>query len=151
MKKIIYIIAALELVLVLTQVSVPKVVAGYYNPQPQIPPIAPSSWTGGSQVSIDLVTYPAPDWLELKSEGVKVTTPGQICHEFRGISYHWVPEIRYLKNGKWVKVESIGGWVPNTEGTYVVCANASVAGTYALFAYYNGPTEYFTATPEPIT
>ena len=147
MKKVMLVGLALMFMFVLFQVPAIKVVyAGVYT-QTQLA-IAPSTWTGGKEVAIDLEKYPGPDWLELKSTGVLVTTPGKICHEFRGINYHWVPEVRQLKDGKWVKIASTGSWVPSTEGTYVVCANAKTAGTYALFAYYNGPTEYETVETE---
>jgi hypothetical protein len=142
MKKAILIGVSTLLVLVMICIQTPfQVNAKNIEPTVVIPPIAPGSWTGGTEVAIDLAAFPTTDGLELKSQGIKVTSPGKICHEFRGISYHWVPEIRFLKNGKWVKVESVGSWVPDTEGVYEVCANVSTPGTYALFAYYNGPKE----------
>jgi len=140
MKKITLVILAFVFVFALLSLQAPKTAFAYKTADSQ--PIAPNVWTGGDQeVSVDLVANPAPDGLELKSEGIKVTTPGQICHEFRGVSYHWNAEIRMLKNGVWTKVTSTGSWVPNEEGVYVVCADANLVGTYALFAYYNCPAE----------
>ena len=151
MKKIVIMLTVFVLVFAFFQLSKPNPVNAMKPTPSEVPAIAPSTWTGGEEVSVDLTKYPAPDWLELKSQGVLVSTPGKICHEFRGINFHWVPEVRQLKDGKWVKIASTGSWVPSTEGTYVVCANAKTAGTYALFAFYNGPTEYETvATEEPI-
>jgi hypothetical protein len=137
-KKVLYVVLAFVFVLVLFQVPTPMPVNA--DAQPVKLGIAPNNWTGGTEVEVDLATYPASDGLELKTKGVKVTTPGEICHDFRGISYNWVPEVRRLKDGKWVKVASTGSWIPET-GRYVVCANAAFEGTYALFAYYNGPKE----------
>lgn len=142
MKKAWIVLCGLIMIFVLFALNTPTVTQAYYSTTTVKNPLAPNEWQGGTETTVDLVKYPAPEWLEMKANPVKVTTPGEICHEFRGIRYHWVPEIRQLKDGKWVKLETIGSWVPDEEGVYVVCAQAPTAGTYGLFAYYNGPKEY---------
>ena len=71
------------------------------TPQP-IPGIAANEWSAGEEMDVDLSLYPAPSWLQLLTKATKITTPGQICHEFRGGQFKWVGEIRQLKDGKWV-------------------------------------------------
>ena len=112
--------------------------------QPTVNGVAPNDWSGGTEVPVDLTLNPAPDWLDLKSAGVKVTEATTICHDFRGYQFYWTPEIRMLEDGKWVKVPSTGNWVPNEEGKYVVCADVTKAGVYALFGFYYGPARSYT-------
>lgn len=148
MKKIMVVFIGLIMIIGLFALNAPTFAFAGYAPTTTVSPLAPNVWKGGTETTVDLVKYPAPDWLEMKANPVKVTTPGEICHEFRGIRYHWVPEIRQLKDGKWVKLETTGTWVPDEEGVYVVCAQAQTAGIYGLFAYYNGPKEYNEPEPE---
>jgi hypothetical protein len=106
--------------------------------------VADGSWNTGTVVSIDLEKNPSPDkGLQLFTEGVSVKQPTELCHPFRGGQFHWVPEIRQLVKGKWVKLATTSKWQTSEEGIYVACAAAPSAGTYALFAYYNGPAEHF--------
>ncbi|MBA4385394.1 MAG: hypothetical protein C0410_11710 [Anaerolinea sp.] len=100
------------------------------------PPLAPANWTVGVETSVDLEKYAPPAWMQLVVNPVKVTTSEEVCHEFRGGQYNWIPEVKQLKNGKWIKVESTAKWTPDTEGKYMVCFEAE-AGTYALFAHYS--------------
>ncbi len=101
--------------------------------------IADGAWSTGQEVEIDLKATPAPyPWIQLLAKGVKISEPGEICHEFRGGRYNWVADVRRLVDGKWVRVPSTTGWKPSTEGTFMVCAQAPAAGTYALFGYYAG-------------
>lgn len=104
--------------------------------------IADGAWSTGQEVEIDLKATPAPyPWIQLLAKGVKISAPGEICHEFRGGRYNWVADVRRLVDGKWVRVPSTTGWKPNFEGQFMVCAQAPAAGTYALFGYYTGPRE----------
>ena len=71
MKKITLVILAFVFVFALLSLQAPKTAFAYKTADSQ--PIAPNVWTGGDQeVSVDLVANPAPDGLELKSEGIKV-------------------------------------------------------------------------------
>lgn len=104
--------------------------------------LAPGSWSTGTELTIDLEKYPAPyDYFQQMGQGVKITEPGEICHPFIGGQFNWVGNIRRLVDNKWVKVATTQGWLNGVESPYVVCAQAPYAGTYALFAYYNGPKE----------
>jgi hypothetical protein len=104
--------------------------------------IAEGAWSTGHEVEIDLKVTPAPyPWIQLLAKGVKISAPGEICHEFRGGRYNWVADVRRLVGDKWVRVPSTTGWKPSTEGTFMVCAQAPAAGTYALFGYYAGKPE----------
>ncbi|MBA3073047.1 MAG: hypothetical protein FP831_05590 [Anaerolineae bacterium] len=148
MKKTVLVFAGLGLLIALVFVSIPNnVQAGYMVVKQSI---AAGEWNTGTAVEVDLITAPAPEWLQLMTtDAVMVEEPTEICHELRGGKYHWVGEIRKLKGDKWIKLETINGWVPDEEGAYVACAKAPSAGTYALFAYYNGPQEFFYATEAP--
>jgi hypothetical protein len=97
----------------------------------------------GTPFAIDLTTMPAPNWLQLASTGLKLSGPSKICYPFRDGQFHWVGEIREFVGGKWVKLDTTVAR-PNVEADDQACAQALEAGTYALFAYYNGPaTEAF--------
>ncbi len=112
-----------------------------------IPTIAPlpvldeGNWNIGTEFTLDLTSNPAPTWLQLLSRGDVITSPARICHPFRGGQFKWVGEIRQLLDGQWVKIETETGYLNGSEGQFVACANAPVAGTYALFGYYTGPSE----------
>ena len=100
------------------------------------PGLAEGSWSAGTEVEINLDAEKYPG-LQLLTNGVKISEPTKLCHEFRGGDYGWVGEIRLLKNGVWVKQPTTTGWVPDTEGAYMACTEASAAGTYALFGWYD--------------
>jgi len=100
--------------------------------------IAAGEWLTGTEVEVDALV---PADLNLLTKGVKVTEPGMICHPFQGGQFHWVGEIRYLKNGEWLKLKTTNDWYPDKEGQFMSCAQVPAAGTYALFGYYNGPLE----------
>jgi len=107
-----------------------------------VEPLAPNDWNVGEEVVVDMVENPAPEWLQLLAKPVKVTEPGEICHDFRGGQFYWVGEIRQLVDGNWVKIPSTSGWKPNEEGKYVICADAPATGIYALFGYFSPPEGY---------
>jgi hypothetical protein len=104
----------------------------------QQPDIADGSWSGGQEIPLVLEGSTYPDWLQvMNTPALQVTTPGQICHPFRGGQYGWVASIRQLTNGQWVKLQTIQGWMGDTEGSYMACTDAQGAGTYALFGYFD--------------
>lgn len=101
------------------------------------------NWTMGKEFEVDLNVMPAPrDWLELISQGVKVSTTGELCHPFRGHFYYWKADIYRLVDGEWVKLKTTYRWRTNYESDYMACVSAKAGGTYAMFGYYDGPTEY---------
>ncbi len=109
---------------------------------------ASNGWNTGTENKIDTTANPVPDDYQLFGQGVTIASPAKICHEFRMGQYHWVAQIHRLVNGKWVKIPTTQGFDPTPEGAYVACAQANVGGTYALFAYYAGPSAG-ASTPEP--
>jgi hypothetical protein len=147
MKRFIYISCAFLLVFCLFEAGIPVKVqaAGSGNND-----IAPNSWSSGEEFSVDLVKFPAPDYFQLLGKAVKISEPGTVCHDFRGGQYYWVPEVRQLKDGIWVKIESTAGWYPNEEGKYQVCAKIKKIGTYALFAYFDPPDGWFPPRDLPL-
>ena len=108
---------------------------------------ANGGWNTGTEKIIDIVANPVPKDYQLFGSGVEISSPAKICHEFQRGRYHWVAQIHRLVNGKWVKVPTTQGFESNAEGTYTACAQTDVVGTYALFAYYNGPTEGASTPP----
>ncbi len=111
------------------------------------PGLADGSWSAGTEVEINLDAEKYPG-LQLLTNGVKISKPAKLCHEFRGGDYGWVGEIRMLKNGVWVKQPTTTGWVPDTEGAYMACTEASAAGTYALFGWYDAKKARVSSLPE---
>jgi hypothetical protein len=147
LKKTSIVVIVLLFVFAIVLASIPKNVQAGFTAVKQ--PIAAGNWNTGTAIEVDLSAAPAPDWLQLMTtEAVVVKGPTQICHELGGGKFHWVGEIRQLKGNKWVKLETINDWATDEEGAYMSCAQAPSAGTYALFAYYNGPQEYFFAAPD---
>ena len=148
MKKISFVFLMIVFAFVMVFISIPKnVQAGLVSPSQCL---AAGAWSTGTPVEVDLTAAPAPEWLHLMTtDGVVVKEPTQLCHELGGGKFHWVGEIRELKGDRWVKLETTSHWSPDEEGVLMVCAQAPSAGTYALFAYYNGPQEYFYETPTP--
>ena len=94
----------------------------------------------GTEVELDLTTMPAPDWLQLMSTGLQISGASKICYPFRNAQFHWEGEIRQLVDGKWIKLDTTVAR-HDSEADYQACAQAPAAGTYALFAYYDGPAE----------
>ena len=110
-----------------------------------------SGWNTGADVKVDTAVNPVPEDYQLFGMGVTITSPAKICHAFRWGQFHWVAQIHRLDNGKWVKVPTTQGYESSPEGAFVACAQADVAGTYALFAYYDGPSgSAATPTPSPV-
>jgi hypothetical protein len=103
--------------------------------------LAPGEWQVpapviGTVVSVTAVG--APSYLQLITNGIKITAPAKICHAFSGAGFNWVGEVRQLVDKSWVKVKTTTALVPSTgEGVYTACAKVNHAGTYALFAYYH--------------
>jgi len=96
--------------------------------------LANGAWSAGTEVEINLEAIPG---LQLLTKGVKISQPTRLCHEFRGGDYGWIAEIRILKNGAWVKQPTTMGWEPDAEGAFMACTDASAAGTYALFGWFD--------------
>jgi len=115
-----------------------------------IPSLAPGDWSAGTPVNVNFTDNPFPGWMQLLTNPVKVNEAGQICHDFRGGQFGWVGEIRQLVDGQWVKVPVTVGWVPSTEGAFMICADVSSAGTYALFGFFNPPLSYYPDYVEPV-
>ena len=111
--------------------------------------LASGDWSTGSPADVNFTDNPAPNWMQLLTSPVVVNEASQICHDFRGGQFGWVGEIRQLVDGEWVKVPVTIGWVPNTEGAFMICADVSSAGTYALFGFYNPPLSYYPDYVDP--
>jgi hypothetical protein len=144
MKKVFNWIFVFVFILCLTLVNIQESVNAASSTAPAQSNVAEGSWTAGSatatEIGIDLSKYPAPiEWMQLMTYGVTITEPAEICHKFRGGRFGWTGIIYQLKAGKWVKLATTAGWVPNEEGNFMVCAQAPAAGTYALFGYYIEP------------
>lgn len=92
-------------------------------------------WTRGTAIPLDMANNPGPEWLDLYSNGIKVKTSGEICHPFPAGVTNMVAEIRELKDGVWTRLRTTFKYIPPIDGTYMACAKAPEAGTYALFGY----------------
>jgi len=145
MRKVILVMIALLMILGLSVLQPTKPASAFLI---QNDSLAPNDWQGGDDVTVDMEENPAPEWLQLLTNPVKVTTAGKVCHEFRGGQFYWVGEIRQLVEGQWVKVESTVGWVPTEEGKYMICFEAE-PGTYALFAFFSPPEGWKPSHPLP--
>jgi len=144
-KKLVNLSFAIILVLGLLLVNTPKnAVAADSGSHPLI---AEGAWSTGTEVAVDLTITSAPTWLQLLTNGVKITASAKICHPFNGGRYGWVGEIRQLVKGKWVKLATVNDWVPSTEGVFTACAQAPAAGIYALFGYWIRPEGYVEESP----
>jgi hypothetical protein len=95
----------------------------------------PGLWNRGNVVSLDFVTYPRPSWLDSYSNGIEVTSYGEICHPFPAGNAKMVAEIRQLKAGLWVRLATTFRVIPEVDGVYSACAMAPEAGIYTLFGY----------------
>jgi hypothetical protein len=112
----------------------------YYHKADAVLPVpvqsyASNQWNTGTEVDINWVLNPSPDWLQSFSRGVVITEATEICYPFRYGQFGWVAEIRQLKDGMWVKLDTTTDFVPTVEGAYTACAQAKSAGTYELFGY----------------
>jgi hypothetical protein len=94
----------------------------------------------GTETAVDLTVTSAPAWEQVASTGLQLSAPANICYPFRSGQFHWVGEIRRLVDGQWISLDTTVAR-PNSEADFQACARAPHAGTYALFAYYNGPAE----------
>jgi len=108
------------------------------------PDIAPGSWTwtseaSGSEVQPDKLTTQAPTWRLLITDGIVLSGPAYLCHEFTGNQIGWMGDIYMLNGDSWTKLVTTVDWVPTIEGHLMACAQAPAAGTYALFAYWEKP------------
>ncbi len=147
MKKNINVILVLILVLSLLLTNTPGVVNATSDPKSPKAGLADGAWSAGTEVEIKLEATPG---LQLLTNGVKISTPTRLCHEFRGGDYGWVAEIRMLKNGVWVKQLTATGWEPDTEGKFMACTDATVAGTYALFGWFDAKSPKIHKTSLPL-
>jgi len=141
MKKGIWLIFVLLFVIGLMAIGTPRIVQA--QPIHTAVVLASGDWSSGTPVDVNFTDNPAPSWMQLLTSPVKVTEAGKICHDFRGGQFGWVGEIRQLVDGQWLKVPVTIGWVPSTEGAFMICADVSSAGTYALFGFYNPPLSYY--------
>jgi len=113
--------------------------------------LAGGTWHYPSEVKGEevILKYANVKWLQLITHGIKIDQPAYLCHDFKGATLGWEGEIRRLRRGKWIAVEST--LIPPVgDEMYQVCVNAPVAGTYALFGYYNASGEV-SQTPEAFT
>ncbi len=141
MKKIIFGLMALTLLFSLLFIQTPQPVSATG--------IGDGSWvlpgaafgTTYTTVDVEKAAETAPSWVRLFSEGIKISVPTKICYSFRRAAYHWVPKIMQLKKGSWVNITSKIEYLNGDEGGAFACAKPNEAGTFALFAYYNGPRE----------
>lgn len=113
-------------------------------PIPFAPEIAPGSWswtTGviGYEVQPDSLKAKAPIWRLIKTNGLVLSSPAYMCHEFTGNQVGWTGHIYMLNGDSWTKLATTVDWVPTREGKLMACAQAPAAGTFALFAYWEKP------------
>lgn len=147
MKKKFNLVFVFTVVLILLLLNTSGSVFAKKDPVVIQPGLAEGSWSAGTEVEINLDAEKYPG-LQLLTNGVKISEPTKLCHEFRGGDYGWVGEIRMLKNGAWVKQPTTAGWVPDTEGAYMACTDASAPGTYALFGWYDGKKARVSSLPQ---
>lgn len=110
-------------------------VAAAVEPGNDDPTELSDKWTRGKAIPLDMANNPGPEWLDLYSNGIKVTSSGEICHPFPSGVKNMVAEIRELKDGVWTRLHTTFKTIPPVDGTYMACAKAPEAGTYALFGY----------------
>ena len=104
--------------------------------------LAGGTWHYPSDVNGEevILKYANVKWLQLITHGIKIDQPTYLCHDFKGATLGWEGEIRRLRRGKWIEVKST--LVPPVgDEMYQVCVDAPIAGTYALFGYYNASGE----------
>jgi hypothetical protein len=104
-------------------------------------PFAQGDWHFPATVTGKVVSVTkdgAPSYLELFTDGIQISGPALICHQFDAAGHDWVGEVRQLVDEKWVKIKTTTTLDSSSgEGVYMACAQAKKAGTYALFAYYH--------------
>lgn len=147
MKKIVFglIIFALLFSLIATQSPSPVSATGVGEGSWVLPDA--SSGTTYVTVDVEKAAQAAPTWVRLFSDGIKINAPTKICYSFRRGAYHWVPKIMQLKTANWINVTSTIEYLDGEEGGTFACAKPNDPGTYALFAYYNGPKEVAGSEP----
>jgi hypothetical protein len=143
MKKFVFgvIVVALLFSLLFTQPASPVSATGTGEGNWVLPDAA--SGTTYTTVDIGKDAETAPSWVRLFSDGITISSPTKICYSFRRGAFHWVPKFMQLKKGNWVSITSKIEYLNGNESGASACAQPIEAGTYALFAYYNGPQEYF--------
>ena len=137
MKKGLLRITSISLLLIIMLVALPTSVFGFNG-----------QWNTGTTVTIDYKANPAPSWLQIFSDGVKIDGAATICYPFKEGLNNWKGNIYQLVDHKWVKLVTTTKWMPDTEGAYTACAKAPAAGTYVLMGYYHNP---FAPTQAPKT
>jgi hypothetical protein len=103
--------------------------------------VLPGSTATFTNVNVDEAAKSVPSWLQQLSEGIQIKVSNKICYPFRGGQFHWVPQIMKLTDGVWTRIATTQEYLYTTEVVQYACAAAPTTGTYALFGYYNGPTE----------
>jgi hypothetical protein len=138
LKKTVYVAFVVIFTLIVAFINAPTLVQAApdnsTSPSPK-----PDVWSTGTEVVIDLATYPAPPDQQLFGKGVVVDEPATLCHPFDMGRFGWTGTVYQLMEGQWIKLPTSVGWVPDEEGQYMACATTSSAGTFALFAYYTRP------------
>jgi len=134
-KKVIYGLFAVIIILAMFWTGAPSSVSAKAN---ETTGVDSGEWSRGTLAVIDLAKTAYPTYLQLMDENsTTITKPGPLCHNFRGGSYGWTAEIRELVKDTWKKLPTTMQWVPDKEGVYTACAQATAAGTYALFGYFD--------------
>jgi hypothetical protein len=147
MKKITTIVAIFAFVIVALATTISaQVKATTTETTPPPPPPTPTptalpiveAWDSGSEFEIDQAAVTPPnEWLQSLYSGVRVEEAGTICHPFRKGALGWTASIYKWSGNGWVELDTTLGWVPDKEGTFMACAYAPAAGTYAVFGYYD--------------
>lgn len=144
MKKTIYSLVALLMVLGMVFAPAPGRASAIakveepYTPE-WVFPLDPA--TTFKAVSVEAAAQNAPKWLQLFSGGINISAPTKICYTFRHGRFHWVPKFLQLKEGKWITLATTSEYLYGEEGNLFACTQTREGGTFALFAYYNGPAE----------
>ena len=142
MKKVVYSLVGLLMVLGLVFTSAPGIVNASplarttYTPT-WVFPLDPA--TSYKTLSVEADAVNAPAWLQLFSTGISLSQPTKICYTFRNAQFHWVPKFLQLKDGVWKTLATTVEYLYGEEGSPYACARPTEAGVYALFAYYSGP------------
>src|SRR5512133_2388259 len=89
---------------------------------------APGDWKFPATVTGKVVPVTkdgAPSYLELFTDGIKISAPALICHQFDAAGSNWVAQIRQLVDKTWVKVTTTTK-LDSTSGEsyYMACAQA---------------------------
>jgi len=138
-KKIVFCTLALVLALSVSLAAAPQTANAVGN-ETWVLPLADSA-IPFTTVNVDTAAKTAPIWLQQFSEGIQIEKSTKICYPFRYGQFHWVPQILRLTDGIWSTVNTTKEYLSGEEGTLYACAVPTSAGTFSLFAYYNGPVE----------